>query len=119
MSMKNTIAGIASFGGQAGFIGKVADDEFGRIFTHDQAFRDDHPPVGIAAGLALVGGVAALAPSASAAFTAPAVTSAPQAPLTADAPSRPPSRSAMRRSAWRATSTRSSPTPTTACVRSA
>ena len=39
---------------------------------------------GIAAGLALVGGVAALAPSASAAFTAPAVTSAPQAPLTAD-----------------------------------
>ena len=39
---------------------------------------------GIAAGLALVGGVAALASSASAAFTAPAVTSAPQAPLTAD-----------------------------------
>ncbi|MGQ0455915.1 MAG: adenosine kinase [Hyphomicrobium sp.] len=34
-SAANTIAGVASFGGKAGFIGKVADDEFGRIFTHD------------------------------------------------------------------------------------
>lgn len=34
-SAANTIAGVASFGGRAGFIGKVADDEFGRIFTHD------------------------------------------------------------------------------------
>ena len=34
-SVANTIAGVASFGGAAGFIGKVADDEFGRIFTHD------------------------------------------------------------------------------------
>jgi sugar/nucleoside kinase (ribokinase family) len=34
-SAANTIAGIASFGGRAGFIGKVADDEFGRIFSHD------------------------------------------------------------------------------------
>lgn len=34
-SAANTIAGIASFGGSAGFIGKVADDEFGRIFSHD------------------------------------------------------------------------------------
>ncbi|MFN0219870.1 MAG: adenosine kinase [Hyphomicrobium sp.] len=34
-SAANTIAGIASFGGKAGFIGKVADDEFGRIFSHD------------------------------------------------------------------------------------
>ena len=34
-SAANTIAGIASFGGQSGFIGKVADDEFGRIFSHD------------------------------------------------------------------------------------
>lgn len=31
----NTMVGIASFGGQAAFIGKVADDEFGRIFAHD------------------------------------------------------------------------------------
>lgn len=34
-SVANTMAGIASFGGRAGFIGKVADDEFGRIFGHD------------------------------------------------------------------------------------
>ncbi len=34
-SAANTLAGVASFGGRAGFIGKVADDEFGRIFTHD------------------------------------------------------------------------------------
>jgi sugar/nucleoside kinase (ribokinase family) len=34
-SAANTIAGVASFGGRAGFIGKVADDEFGRIFSHD------------------------------------------------------------------------------------
>lgn len=34
-SAANTIAGIASFGGRAGFIGSVADDEFGRIFSHD------------------------------------------------------------------------------------
>ena len=34
-SAANTIAGIASFGGSAAYMGKVADDEFGRIFTHD------------------------------------------------------------------------------------
>jgi sugar/nucleoside kinase (ribokinase family) len=34
-SAANTVAGIASFGGRAGFIGKVAADEFGRIFSHD------------------------------------------------------------------------------------
>jgi sugar/nucleoside kinase (ribokinase family) len=34
-SAANTLAGLASFGGRAGFIGKVADDEFGRIFSHD------------------------------------------------------------------------------------
>ncbi len=34
-SAANTIAGVGSFGGRAGFIGKVADDEFGRIFSHD------------------------------------------------------------------------------------
>ncbi len=34
-SAANTMAGVASFGGSAGFIGKVAADEFGRIFTHD------------------------------------------------------------------------------------
>ncbi len=34
-SAANTMAGVASFGAKAGFIGKVADDEFGRIFSHD------------------------------------------------------------------------------------
>jgi sugar/nucleoside kinase (ribokinase family) len=34
-SAANTIAGVASLGGRAGFIGKVADDELGRIFAHD------------------------------------------------------------------------------------
>ncbi|RUO97462.1 adenosine kinase [Hyphomicrobium sp.] len=34
-SAANTIAGVASFGGRAAFIGTVADDEFGRIFSHD------------------------------------------------------------------------------------
>jgi sugar/nucleoside kinase (ribokinase family) len=34
-SAANTMAGIASFGGKAAFIGKVADDELGHIFAHD------------------------------------------------------------------------------------
>lgn len=34
-SAANTAVGVASFGGRAAFIGKVADDEFGRIFAHD------------------------------------------------------------------------------------
>jgi sugar/nucleoside kinase (ribokinase family) len=34
-SAANTIVGVASFGGRAAFIGKVADDDFGRIFAHD------------------------------------------------------------------------------------
>lgn len=34
-SAANTIAGVGSFGGRAGFVGKIADDEFGRIFSHD------------------------------------------------------------------------------------
>jgi len=31
----NTIAGVASFGARAAFIGKVKDDELGRAFAHD------------------------------------------------------------------------------------
>ncbi len=31
----NTAAGVASFGGRAAFIGKVADDHLGRVFRHD------------------------------------------------------------------------------------
>lgn len=34
-SAANTAVGVASFGGKAGFIGRTADDEFGRIFAHD------------------------------------------------------------------------------------
>jgi sugar/nucleoside kinase (ribokinase family) len=34
-SAANTMVGLASFGGRAAFIGKVAEDEFGRIFRHD------------------------------------------------------------------------------------
>jgi sugar/nucleoside kinase (ribokinase family) len=34
-SAANTIAGIASLGGKAGYIGKVADDALGNVFAHD------------------------------------------------------------------------------------
>ncbi len=34
-SVANSIAGIAALGGAAGFIGKVADDDFGDRFAHD------------------------------------------------------------------------------------
>src|SRR4051794_21733058 len=34
-SAANTAAGIASLGGTAHFIGKVADDQLGTVFTHD------------------------------------------------------------------------------------
>jgi sugar/nucleoside kinase (ribokinase family) len=34
-SAANTMVGVASFGGRAAFIGKVADDAFGKIFRHD------------------------------------------------------------------------------------
>src|ERR1043165_8296525 len=34
-SAANTIAGLASFGGKGAFMGKVADDQFGKVFWHD------------------------------------------------------------------------------------
>jgi sugar/nucleoside kinase (ribokinase family) len=34
-SCANTMAGVASLGGRAAYIGRVHDDELGRIFTHD------------------------------------------------------------------------------------
>ena len=34
-SAANTIAGVASLGGKAGYIGKVADDALGKVFAHD------------------------------------------------------------------------------------
>src|SRR5579859_6299925 len=34
-SAGNTVAGVASLGGRSAYIGKVADDALGGIFTHD------------------------------------------------------------------------------------
>jgi adenosine kinase len=34
-SAANTIAGVASFGARAAFVGKVKDDELGKAFAHD------------------------------------------------------------------------------------
>lgn len=34
-SAANTMTGVASFGGRAAYIGKVSDDELGRVFGHD------------------------------------------------------------------------------------
>lgn len=34
-SAGNTVAGVASLGGRAAYIGKVADDQLGRVFHHD------------------------------------------------------------------------------------
>ena len=34
-SAANTIAGLASFGGKGAFMGKVADDTLGQVFSHD------------------------------------------------------------------------------------
>src|SRR4030081_2325016 len=34
-SAANTIVGCASFGGRTAFVGKVKDDELGRVFAHD------------------------------------------------------------------------------------
>jgi sugar/nucleoside kinase (ribokinase family) len=34
-SAANTAAGVASFGGRAAYIGRVSDDAFGKVFSHD------------------------------------------------------------------------------------
>ena len=47
-SAANTAVGVASFGGKVGFIGKIADDDFGRIFAHDikaAGVAFENPPV--------------------------------------------------------------------------
>ncbi len=41
-SAANTVAGVASFGGRAAFIGKIKNDEFGKIFGHDLKSIDVH-----------------------------------------------------------------------------
>jgi sugar/nucleoside kinase (ribokinase family) len=54
-SAANTVAGVASFGGRAGYLGKVFDDQLGAVFAHDMrangvVFRSppttDGPPTG-------------------------------------------------------------------------
>ncbi len=54
-SAANTVAGVASFGGRAGYLGKVYDDQLGVVFAHDMrangvVFRSppatDGPPTG-------------------------------------------------------------------------
>jgi sugar/nucleoside kinase (ribokinase family) len=48
-SAANTVAGVASFGGKAGFIGKIATDQFGQVFRHDiraAGVTFDTPPAG-------------------------------------------------------------------------
>lgn len=34
-SAANTVAGVAALGGRSGFIGKIADDDMGKVFAHD------------------------------------------------------------------------------------
>ena len=48
-SAANSMAGIAAMGGNAAFIGQVADDQLGEIFRHDMralGVRFDTPPLG-------------------------------------------------------------------------
>jgi sugar/nucleoside kinase (ribokinase family) len=47
-SAGNTVAGLASFGGHAAYIGKVAKDQLGEVFTHDMRAQGawfDVPPL--------------------------------------------------------------------------
>ena len=47
-SAANTVAGLASFGGRGAFLGKVADDHLGKVFTHDMRAIGAHfdtPPL--------------------------------------------------------------------------
>lgn len=58
-SAANTAAGVASFGGRAAYLGRVADDTFGKVFTHDLRSIGVHfdPPVsagGLPTGRCLV-----------------------------------------------------------------
>ena len=55
----NTLAGIASLGGDVAFIGKVSDDELGRVFAEDMAaigvdFRSGGPAADIPTGRCII-----------------------------------------------------------------
>src|SRR5258706_16126431 len=48
-SAANTIVGVANFGARAAYLGKVRDDQIGRMYTHDiraagVAFETSPPP---------------------------------------------------------------------------
>src|SRR3954464_3619363 len=50
-SAANTIVGVASLGGRAAFIGKIKDDDLGRVFAHDiRAAGAAFPPAPASAG---------------------------------------------------------------------
>ncbi|XSG81781.1 MAG: adenosine kinase [Methyloligella sp. ZOD6] len=58
-SVANTIAGLASFGANVGFIGKVGDDQFGEVFRHDitslgVAYETQPGPIGTGRCLIMV-----------------------------------------------------------------
>lgn len=58
-SAGNTVAGVASLGGRAAYVGKVADDQLGRVFEHDTraiGVHFDVPPLsgGPASGRCLI-----------------------------------------------------------------
>ena len=54
-SAANTAAGIASFGGKAAYIGRVADDTFGKVFAHDLRSVGVHFDTPLAVGGAATG----------------------------------------------------------------
>jgi len=49
-SAANTAAGVAAFGGRAAYIGRVADDVFGKVFMHDLRSLGVHFDSPLAAG---------------------------------------------------------------------
>jgi sugar/nucleoside kinase (ribokinase family) len=58
-SAANTMTGVASFGGRAAYIGKVADDQLGEVFVHDLravgvAFRQPLSQLGVPTGRCLI-----------------------------------------------------------------
>ena len=58
-SAANTVVGVASFGGRGAFIGRVRDDELGRVFAHDiraagVRFENAPAPAGAPTGRCLI-----------------------------------------------------------------
>ena len=58
-SAANTMCGVASFGGRAAYLGKVADDDLGNVFGHDLRavgvqFRAGSPGAGVPTGRCLI-----------------------------------------------------------------